>query len=92
MYLNNNYGGFFYTYCKAEEDLSTYKSEKTGRGPLKEGWKKTSDPIMCSYKVVEIKLDIWGIQGKVEDFLHKVRFFKQKIVKVSCGCLLFVCF
>ncbi len=31
----------------------------------------TSDPVMCSYKVVEARLDVWGIQGKVEEFLHR---------------------
>ncbi|TRY68646.1 hypothetical protein TCAL_07686 [Tigriopus californicus] len=26
---------------------------------------------MCSYKAVEVRLDVWGIQGRVEDFIQK---------------------
>lgn len=58
---------------KEAEDLKTFHSEKTGRGPLEEGWQKTSDPVMCSYKSVDVRLDVWGIQGRVESFVHSVR-------------------
>ena len=57
---------------KASEDLSMFKSTRTNRGPLQEGWKENSNPIMCSYKAVEAKLEIWGLQGKAEETIHKV--------------------
>ena len=54
------------------EDLKFFKSKKTGRGPLKEGWKKESDPIMCSYKTIQIKAEVWMLQSRLEDYAHKV--------------------
>ena len=35
---------------KVEEDVKIFKSVKTGRGPLEEGWREDSKPIMCRYK------------------------------------------
>ena len=29
-------------------------------------------PVMCSYKVVKVKFEVWGMQGKVESFTQKV--------------------
>jgi len=56
---------------KGENDVlpSSYHSEKTGRGPLKEGWQNTSKPIMCSYKLVTIEFKYWGLQTKVESYV-----------------------
>ncbi|XP_029467066.1 phosphatidylinositol transfer protein alpha isoform isoform X3 [Rhinatrema bivittatum] len=61
---------------KQEEDPSKFKSIKTGRGPLGPDWKKLlgqqSDcPHMCAYKLVTIKFKWWGLQNKVENFIHK---------------------
>ncbi|XP_063444669.1 cytoplasmic phosphatidylinositol transfer protein 1-like [Mytilus trossulus] len=53
---------------KKEEDLKTFKSTKTDRGPLQKGWKDTSKPIMCSYKAVKVYFEMWGMQTKVEQF------------------------
>ncbi|ESP03884.1 hypothetical protein LOTGIDRAFT_212050 [Lottia gigantea] len=58
-------------YYKEEEDLSKFGSRKTNRGPLQNGWDKTSNPIMCSYKLVKVKFEVWGLQTKVEGFTHK---------------------
>ena len=58
---------------KEAEDLKTFKSTKTDRGPLKEDWKQVSDPLMCSYKAVEVKMEVWGLQARIEEFIHKVR-------------------
>jgi uncharacterized protein YbdZ (MbtH family) len=57
---------------KENEDPKFFKSKKTNRGPLKEGWRETHDPIMCSYKLVKITFEVWGLQTKVEDYAHKV--------------------
>uniref|UniRef100_H2RLN9 Cytoplasmic phosphatidylinositol transfer protein 1 n=1 Tax=Takifugu rubripes TaxID=31033 RepID=H2RLN9_TAKRU len=59
-------------YYKDSEDLRYFKSEKTSRGILQEGWRDTQDPIMCSYKLVTVKFEVWGLQTRVEQFVHKV--------------------
>uniref|UniRef100_A0A3B4CG10 Cytoplasmic phosphatidylinositol transfer protein 1 n=1 Tax=Pygocentrus nattereri TaxID=42514 RepID=A0A3B4CG10_PYGNA len=59
-------------YYKESEDLRYFKSEKTARGLLQEGWRDTQDPIMCSYKLVSVKFEVWGLQTRVEQFVHKV--------------------
>lgn len=56
---------------KKEEDPKFYKSVKTGRGPLVEGWRDCDKPIMCSYKLVHASFEVWGLQTKVEDFIQK---------------------
>ena len=57
-------------YEKDECDPSVFKSIKTGRGPLLPGWQKTVKPVMCAYKLVTAEFDYWGLQGKIEEFIH----------------------
>ncbi|KAB0401050.1 hypothetical protein E2I00_019260 [Balaenoptera physalus] len=59
-------------YYKESEDPKHFKSEKTGRGQLREGWRESHQPIMCSYKLVTVKFEVWGLQTRVEQFVHKV--------------------
>ncbi|XP_023067766.1 cytoplasmic phosphatidylinositol transfer protein 1 isoform X2 [Piliocolobus tephrosceles] len=59
-------------YYKESEDPKHFKSEKTGRGQLREGWRDNHQPIMCSYKLVTVKFEVWGLQTRVEQFVHKV--------------------
>ena len=65
---------------KADEDPKTFKSEKTGRGPLSGDWKasknrdidfinsyffqKSCEPVMTAYKLVTIQFKWWGLQVK----------------------------
>ncbi|XP_028826924.1 phosphatidylinositol transfer protein beta isoform isoform X3 [Denticeps clupeoides] len=61
---------------KPEEDPALFHSEKTGRGPLGPEWKKellaqTDVPRMCAYKLVTVKFKWWGLQSKIENFIHK---------------------
>ncbi|KAK7112260.1 cytoplasmic phosphatidylinositol transfer protein 1-like [Littorina saxatilis] len=56
---------------KEEEDLTRFKSVKTQRGPLQPGWRETSQPIMCSYKLARVKFEVFGLQGRVESFTHR---------------------
>ncbi|KAM9360566.1 phosphatidylinositol transfer protein beta isoform-like [Symphorus nematophorus] len=61
---------------KPEEDPAKFKSEKTGRGPLGPAWKKelltnTDCPKMCAYKLVTVKFKWWGLQNRVENFIHE---------------------
>ncbi|XP_055472223.1 cytoplasmic phosphatidylinositol transfer protein 1-like, partial [Psammomys obesus] len=53
-------------------DPKHFRSEKTGRGQLREGWRDNHQPIMCSYKLVTVKFEVWGLQTRVEQFVHKV--------------------
>ncbi|KAL1494514.1 hypothetical protein ABEB36_010100 [Hypothenemus hampei] len=55
---------------KEEEDLKFFKSTKTGRGPLVDGWRTNFQPIMCSYKLVHVYFEVFGFQTKVEEFIH----------------------
>jgi hypothetical protein len=57
---------------KEEEDVRDFTSTKTGRGPLLEGWREDCKPIMCSYKLVEVKFDMmYLLQSKIEEFVHR---------------------
>jgi len=58
-------------YYKKEEDPLLFVSQKTGRGPLKEGWLKDAKPKMCIYKLQAVQFKYWGFQTKVEQWLHK---------------------
>ncbi|KAM7091670.1 LOW QUALITY PROTEIN: cytoplasmic phosphatidylinositol transfer protein 1-like [Ciconia maguari] len=59
-------------YYRSLEDPRFFSSAKTGRGPLREGWRQHTKPIMCSYKLVSVKFEVWGLQTRVEQFVHKV--------------------
>jgi len=57
---------------KLEEDVTNFQSKKTGRGPLQPGWRETTTPIMCSYKLVEVRFDmVYMLQARIEEFVHK---------------------
>uniref|UniRef100_A0A1I8PZW0 Cytoplasmic phosphatidylinositol transfer protein 1 n=2 Tax=Stomoxys calcitrans TaxID=35570 RepID=A0A1I8PZW0_STOCA len=56
---------------KREEDPKFFKSTKTNRGPLVEGWRETDKPIMCSYKLVDASFEVFLLQSKVEDFIQR---------------------
>jgi len=58
---------------KAEEDPTLVKSEKTGRGPLSGNWVSTTSPVMTAYKLVSIQFKWWGLQSKVENFIHSTQ-------------------
>lgn len=55
---------------KPGTDPSAFVSEKTGRGPLTPGWKKSVQPIMCCYKLITIKFQVFGFQTKVESLIQ----------------------
>lgn len=57
---------------KEEEDLLKFCSEKTKRGPLMEGWREDTHPIMCSYKLVDVRFELMSLlQSRIEEFVHK---------------------
>ncbi|NXI51950.1 PITM2 protein, partial [Chloroceryle aenea] len=63
---------------KVEEDPKLYKSMKTKRGPLSEDWIQEYKnnpgkyPIMCAYKLCKVEFRYWGMQSKIERFIHDV--------------------
>ena len=56
---------------KENEDPKHVKSLKTSRGPLLNKWQDSSNPIMCSYKIVRVKFEVWGLQTRVESYAQK---------------------
>lgn len=46
---------------------SKYHSEKTGRGPLVDDWINRIEPVMCAYKLAQIRFNMFGFQTKVEN-------------------------
>ncbi|KAM3868491.1 membrane-associated phosphatidylinositol transfer protein 2-like isoform 2-T2 [Diretmus argenteus] len=70
---------------KAEEDPRLYKSVKTQRGPLQEDWieEYNNNPgktlIMCAYKLCKVEFRYWGMQSKIERFIHDVGLRKVMV-------------
>ncbi|XP_053276344.1 membrane-associated phosphatidylinositol transfer protein 2 isoform X2 [Pleuronectes platessa] len=70
---------------KAEEDTRLYKSAKTQRGPLQDDWiEEYNDnpgktPIMCAYKLCKVEFRYWGMQSKIERFIHDVGLRKVMV-------------
>jgi len=58
---------------KVEEDPTVFTSAKTGRGKLQEGWMQDTNtqPIMTCYKYCSVEFRYWGLQTRVENFVHK---------------------
>ncbi|XP_054628624.1 membrane-associated phosphatidylinositol transfer protein 2-like isoform X7 [Dunckerocampus dactyliophorus] len=70
---------------KAEEDPRFYKSAKTQRGPLMDDWIEDYNnnpgktPIMCAYKLCKVEFRYWGMQSKIERFIHDVGLRKVMV-------------
>ncbi|XP_074527050.1 membrane-associated phosphatidylinositol transfer protein 2-like isoform X6 [Halichoeres trimaculatus] len=70
---------------KAEEDTRLYKSNKTQRGPLQDDWIEEYNnnpgktPIMCAYKLCKVEFRYWGMQSKIERFIHDVGLRKVMV-------------
>jgi len=56
---------------KIEEDPTLFTSQKTGRGKLTRNWQQTTQPIMTSYKHASVEFRYWGLQGRIESFIHQ---------------------
>uniref|UniRef100_A0AAG5DMX9 DDHD domain-containing protein n=1 Tax=Anopheles atroparvus TaxID=41427 RepID=A0AAG5DMX9_ANOAO len=77
----------------AEEDPTVYRSERTGRGPLSESWldehweevRDMSQPtannmsLMCAYKLCRVEFRYWGMQTKLEKFIHDTALRKTML-------------
>jgi len=56
---------------KEAEDPTLFKSATTGRGQLQKGWTNEAQPVMTSYKYCTVEFRYWGLQSRVESFVHK---------------------
>ncbi|XP_072514184.1 membrane-associated phosphatidylinositol transfer protein 2-like isoform X4 [Salminus brasiliensis] len=69
----------------AEEDPKLYKSVKTQRGPLTDDWIEEINhtpgqmPVMCAYKLCKVEFRYWGMQSKIERFIHDVGLRKVMV-------------
>jgi len=50
-------------------DPSKFTSQKTSRGPLTGNWKDSASPVMTCYKLVTIKVKIFGFENKTESHI-----------------------
>lgn len=51
---------------------NSFTSQKTGRGPLVgPDWKNNVKPVMTCYKLVTCEFKWFGLQSRVESFIHK---------------------
>ncbi|XP_074154925.1 membrane-associated phosphatidylinositol transfer protein 2 isoform X6 [Sminthopsis crassicaudata] len=70
---------------KLEEDPRLFRSVKTKRGPLSEDWieeclrQSSHLPIMCAYKLCKVEFRYWGMQSKIERFIHDVGLRKVMV-------------
>ena len=68
---------------KKEEDPKLFVSTKTGRGPLTDNWRSEygqamraegagDKEVMTAYKLCRVEFKYWGMQNKIERFIHDV--------------------
>ena len=66
---------------RKEEDPKIFKSDKTSRGPLNDSWWEdyvrevetdSSKHIMTAYKLCRVEFKYWGMQNKIERFIHDI--------------------
>jgi len=71
---------------RREEDPRLFCSGRTGRGPLSETWREDyarvikesggggscDRALMCAYKLCKVEFRYWGLQGKIESFIHDI--------------------
>ncbi|MFH4981209.1 hypothetical protein AB6A40_007918 [Gnathostoma spinigerum] len=71
---------------KPETSPSKFKSQKTGRGVLCNGWQKTVEPVMCAYKLVTVRFKWFGLQRIIENFIQTQypRLFSKFHREVFC--------
>ncbi|XP_076435238.1 phosphatidylinositol transfer protein 2-like [Babylonia areolata] len=64
---------------RQDEDPKLFRSTKTCRGPLEDGWREDyrpsvrgDKPVMTAYKVCRVEFKYWGMQNKIERFIHDI--------------------
>ncbi|KAK9280189.1 hypothetical protein L1049_014137 [Liquidambar formosana] len=51
---------------RSSVDCSKFRSVRTGRGPLLEGWQDKCVPVMTAYKLVTVDAPYWGFGNRLE--------------------------
>ncbi|XP_052247564.1 protein retinal degeneration B-like isoform X1 [Dreissena polymorpha] len=73
---------------RREEDPKIYQSNTTQRGPLQDNWREEyakaarTDPnkkIMTAYKLCRVEFRYWGMQNKIERFIHDIGLRKTML-------------
>ncbi|PAA54687.1 hypothetical protein BOX15_Mlig014849g1 [Macrostomum lignano] len=65
-----------------DEDPRLFVSKATGRGPLADDWRRNlggGGRVMCSYKLCRVEFRYWGMQTKIERFIHDVALRKTML-------------
>ncbi|OWR54650.1 protein retinal degeneration B [Danaus plexippus] len=76
-----------------EEDPKIFVSQKCNRGPLSESWLEdywrevqgktqplpNGKSLMCAYKLCRVEFRYWGMQTKLEKFIHDVALRKTML-------------
>ena len=67
---------------RKEEDPKLYVSKTSGLGPLSENWweehknamkhNDTTKRMMVAYKLCRVEFRYWGMQSKIERFIHEI--------------------
>ena len=75
---------------KKEEDPKLFISEKTKRGPLTDNWlaeyaRDSKIPgkkkcVMTAYKLCRVEFKYWGMQNKIERFIHDIGLYRDQHV------------
>uniref|UniRef100_A0A183C5G5 C6 zinc finger domain-containing protein n=1 Tax=Globodera pallida TaxID=36090 RepID=A0A183C5G5_GLOPA len=50
---------------------STFHSERTGRGPLLQGWRDSCEPVMCIYMLAMVDFKLFGLGQPIEHAIHQ---------------------
>jgi len=59
---------------KKEDDPTIFSSKKSGRGPLVKDWTKTTEPIMCCYKLITVDINKAIIGPKLERYIQEYEY------------------
>ena len=74
--VNENVASYKYKESEDPKIVTVTKTIPT-RGPLRETWlddlKKENIPVMCSYKIVKARFEVWGLQTRIEAWAQKVQ-------------------
>lgn len=76
-----------------EEDPTLFMSQRTNRGPLNDGWIEEywhevqgkpqptlkNMALMCAYKLCRVEFRYWGMQTKLEKFIHDTALRKTMV-------------
>ncbi|CAL8139967.1 unnamed protein product [Orchesella dallaii] len=63
----------------SENWIEEYRTETKGKSELMTSTTPNGNGIMCSYKICRVKFHYWGMQNKVENFIHDIALRKTML-------------